>query len=516
MQKVAKTLKKIAKSRYFVFILLLIFGTLIIFTPTTDPDFGWHFKYGEYLFKTGKLLRENIFSYTLTDYKWADSYWLSELILYSTNNFFGYITPSLILSFIFCLSFLIYIYKQTKDLAVLSFSYLFTITILQAFALPIRPFYYSTIFMMIFIYTLIKKRNNIKYLPILFLVWANMHADFVIALFIFGVYCLADLLKNLNIGDFKTLFNIFSKPSNIKITFKEYTKLFFSSFKIFFACFLITLINPFGISLWTTLLNEIISPVTSLISEWSNEGVSLKNPFWIYYSVLLAACFLPEVLEIRKGKKIYEHWYIFLLLIFYVLSAKAVYFARIYLVFSSFSLIKGFQKVKDDIHRILEKKGVFPPYVFLIFILFLTMLMSIPVFIKRLEAAKSVEKFSETGKYPYKALNFMKENPLNGNVFNLYGWGGYMIWQFPEFKPFVDGRMTNWKEGEKYFLKDIMKVTLNPEKNISLFEGFVDKYNIAWVLDKPDSKLVKYLTNLKENSWRIYYKDDISVVLVKQ
>src|SRR3989344_7900383 len=58
----------------------------------TDPDLGWHLKYGEYFFKTGKILRDNIFSTMMPDYNWVNHSWVSDLILYQAFyklGFFG-------------------------------------------------------------------------------------------------------------------------------------------------------------------------------------------------------------------------------------------------------------------------------------------------------------------------------------------------------------------------------------------------------------------------------------------
>jgi len=38
------------------------------------------------------------------------------------------------------------------------------------------------------------------------------------------------------------------------------------------------------------------------------------------------------------------------------------------------------------------------------------------------------------------ALEFMQRQHINGRIFNNYGWGGYMEWNAPQLKPFIDGR----------------------------------------------------------------------------
>ncbi|PIY93976.1 MAG: hypothetical protein COY68_04330 [Candidatus Levybacteria bacterium CG_4_10_14_0_8_um_filter_35_23] len=83
---------------YFVLFLFLIF-------PYNDKDWGWHFRYGEYLLKTGKILTSDIFSWTLPGYQWVNHSWLYDPILYTLYNYSGFIGLSLIGSLIFLLAF---------------------------------------------------------------------------------------------------------------------------------------------------------------------------------------------------------------------------------------------------------------------------------------------------------------------------------------------------------------------------------------------------------------------------
>jgi len=83
------------------FVLLFIFSVLIIFKGPGDPDFGWHYKYGEYMVEHRTLLRANTFSYTFTDYKWANSYWLSELLLYLSHRYMGSFLAGLLFTLAF-------------------------------------------------------------------------------------------------------------------------------------------------------------------------------------------------------------------------------------------------------------------------------------------------------------------------------------------------------------------------------------------------------------------------------
>ena len=59
----------------------LLYFAVFIFSINlpTDPDLGWHLKYGQYFFKTGEILRENIFSTMMPYYNWVNHSWASDV-----------------------------------------------------------------------------------------------------------------------------------------------------------------------------------------------------------------------------------------------------------------------------------------------------------------------------------------------------------------------------------------------------------------------------------------------------
>src|SRR5882672_8019633 len=72
----------------------LVYAGLLIFvvTPYTDYDWGWHYRYGEYLVTHGHILRHDIYSWTMPGYEWVNHSWLYDPLLYFHYNhisFFG-------------------------------------------------------------------------------------------------------------------------------------------------------------------------------------------------------------------------------------------------------------------------------------------------------------------------------------------------------------------------------------------------------------------------------------------
>jgi len=57
---------------------------------STDPDLGWHLKYGEYFFQHGSVLRDNTFSVMMPQFHWANVSWGTDLLTYAVYHSGGF------------------------------------------------------------------------------------------------------------------------------------------------------------------------------------------------------------------------------------------------------------------------------------------------------------------------------------------------------------------------------------------------------------------------------------------
>ena len=55
-----------------------------VFSRTSaDPDLWGHIRFGEDLWRTGRVVREDVYSYLSGDQVWINHEWLAEVIFYS-------------------------------------------------------------------------------------------------------------------------------------------------------------------------------------------------------------------------------------------------------------------------------------------------------------------------------------------------------------------------------------------------------------------------------------------------
>ncbi len=389
---------------------------------------------------------------------------------------------------LFSFSLMYVIYKTLLKGSAPIIVYLLTTALsvsLSLFIVSVRPLLFSTAFLLILVSTLLYHKKKIKYLPILFFVWANMHADFTLGLFIFGVYKLMSILEQRK------------RHINLNSLIKTTWPLLLS--------FMVTAINPFGINLWRTLLNEINTNPLQSIAEFKplSYNLSLLTILAIHIitGLILAGAYMQR-------KKFYM-WYLLLILFFFVLSSRSIYFERVLIVIGAF-VLKDFLVYLHQTASNIQAKHVNKAWQALA-----------PVLVALLTIT-SIEHLIITGTYnweedkmyPNKAVDYVKRNPPEGKMLNRYDWGGYLIWQLPEYKTFIDGRMASWRyDSGKYILIDYFNILTNPKENQELLDSYIDNYNIGWALISKDFELYTFLT--EQRSWQETYQDNNSVILLK-
>jgi hypothetical protein len=102
--------------------------------------------------------------------------------------------------------------------------------------------------------------------------------------------------------------------------------------------------------------------------------------------------------------------------------------------------------------------------------------------------------------YPKAAFDFMQHHQISGGVFNSVEFGGYMEWNAPALKPFIDGR------GDIFIYKGVFDAYT---KAVTLQDpqGVMDRYRIDYVLLERNWPLGYALKHSPE--WRLIYSDKV-------
>ncbi|OGM16574.1 hypothetical protein A2V55_00040 [Candidatus Woesebacteria bacterium RBG_19FT_COMBO_37_29] len=466
---------KTLRSPFFVFSLLFIF--LLFFLPPTDSDFGWHFRYGQYFMETGMFLRENMLTYYLPGYIWSNSYGLYQIFTFNIYKLLGFFGLSLANSILFVFSF-IFFYKINPKLSKTNLILFLLIIIFgwNVLGIGFRAQEFSFFFLILELFLLKKSEENFKYLLFLiplFIFWVNIHGAFIL-----GVIMLSAYLFNLVINNFKKVY---------------------SALALLIVSVLATFINPYGINVYSEDIRHISTPMKLLIAEW-------LEPTLIFKLLILGLFFLCIYIAFKAKDKSKLFW-IILLTLFSYLAFTARRNLPFFALITSLSLINFKKDIFEKFENsVLSKKITVP--VLLIFILFL-LGFQIP---KTFDISSNWQSYCTKGilPYPCKAVDFIKKNNFQGvNVFSSYEWGGFLEWQLPNYKFFVDGRTPAWKTPEG---KSPYTVYLEIIQSQPGYQKRLEKYQTDWLLIGANTFLDFELQKNINTPWTEIYRDNISVI----
>lgn len=495
-----RNLSKKTRRIFFLLIFIIFWWRGVIFL---DPDFGWHLKLGQIILDSG-IPRTDPFSYTMPSYPFIDHEWLTNAViakLYPILGKFGLAgiyTALVFLALIISLSNPIS--RKTSNRKPKPF-YLKTVPLILAAGIlldysGVRPQVESWLLLAILLTVILNRSIWFKWrwcLPIFFTVWANLHGSFAVGV---AVLFIVVVLKS----------------------WRE-KKLWLEGIIVSILCLLATLINPYGIRLWWEVWQQISD--TSLrwtIIEW-HPTIFVFNPS---LSALVSLSIIL-ILRYRKKFKTEELGLYFAFLILGISSLRHVPLWTIVclpmLTTALGMLDKEASKIKQGILKL--KRAYNFAIVGSLLILIIQMSFSLI----------NAKLMSEERFYPKKAVEFLKANLPQGQIFSQYGWGGYLIWKLPEKKVFIDGRMPSWRwqsapsSESNYAMKDHQSITREETKYLPVFE----KYGVTTVLwPAPKQKKFTVLTRfsqkesgfnfpkqLEKNNWLILYQDTIAIILTK-
>lgn len=455
-----------------------------------DADLGWHLKYGEYFFQNHKILRDNIFSEEMPNFKFANHSWLSDLLIYlvfNTGGFFGLaVFSSTVLTLIF------YFFSKAANLTLLQEAFIFPLLLLfeaPLFRSSFRSQFLSFLATGILLYLLSRNdKKSLLFIPPLFLIWANVHGQFIMGLGLLLLWIILKLTSDF-FKDQKSLFK------NV-VAMKDYSKLIYDA-KIFGIIFLLSILaisaNPFRVDL-IAIYNEVFrqtkNPLQQYIVEWS--AVEDYSLFWWYLYVWLFLIGIGSLIIIYK-KKLWDYsFYIFISFILLFLSFPIRRYIWVTFLIS-IPLIKPFF-------------DLIPQKIFLRNILINLMIILLIVYISVIKIPDLIKIKWDWQDYCYHrscskaSAEFLQSYTNYSRLFSDYNWGGWLIWNYPKIKPLIDGRMPFWEESGYSAFKNYIGI----ENNIKDIDQ--TKYDLVYISPfKPVA--LRLLKLVEEGKWEILYQD---------
>jgi hypothetical protein len=498
--KIASLFSSINSKKIFVLLCIVIIYFFAL-CPPTDPDMGWHLTDGKYLMEHGfHVAKTDIFSYTMPDFPLIMHEWMMDIIMYNIFTNGGLFILSAIIAIITTAAFIIASLGVSAKI-----EYKMIAAILGIIAsvpiLGVKAQMVSLLGLAIVVFVIFKFRKNqdtksIYFFPLLFFLWVNMHGGFGVGLFFIGVFLALEYFKNILLWISRKLikWGFFEKSSRWLQENSISGKSAWRLTMIFSASCLATLINPYGWRVYIEVVTTIFDKYAkSFIAEWF--PVTIVNPMssqFIIYLVLLG------ILLIVSRKKI-DVTYLAIASVFLYLAFSSWRHLPLFMIISIpfwVSIVEYL--VGKELSIVLNKKWFLACLFIAAASISWQKMQAVPV-------SYSVDKIAEVGSYPLGAVKFLKSDSKPGNIFNEYNWGGFLIWQYPEKKLYIDGRMPSWRHNGFSILEEFNETFKSGEG----LEKTLKKYDVSQAL--VYNNVVNQLS-FRNIGWQPVYQDNLAAV----
>ncbi|MEW6002159.1 MAG: hypothetical protein AB1638_05865 [Nitrospirota bacterium] len=472
----------------------------------SNEDFWWHLATGKYIAENLSLPQNDPFLYTSSEVPSEGKslvlkgYWLSQVIFYQVYRLWD-LKGIIFLRAVFLLAFLYFVFLTTKKqgahdiVSLLTVSGVFWYTLIAEGERPqlFSFFIFSVIYYLLEDYR--KNRSKKVYLvPVLIMALSNMHRGYIICFVLLSVYLAGESIRY--------FFRKGREDNALK-----------GIFLISALSFLFSYLNPNRWDVFAHLVS------TRFFTQDNMHVVEMLPPFQLYsmkmipvdYSYIIFLFFsLLTLFFIRKIGLVQ----ILLIIAFTLISLSAYRFLMFYLCISAPIVARTVVFVKDEnacarlFGLLRAREGV----IYVIAIITGIFLM--------INASVSLAGFRFTGNefftFPKGAADFLSEVDIKGNMFNEYGFGGYLTWRlFQDKKAFIDTRSLEPPVTFEY------RVVASAIENPSIsWKGIIKKYNISYVVTRPlwqNGKIMPIVEKLLDSDeWALIYTDHLTMIFVRR
>ncbi len=507
------------ENKYFVWGMIAAF-LICVFSVTTykieDDDFFWHLSTGRFIVENGYVPNTDVFGYATQNAEWIPFEWGWDVISYSLYKIGGYNALFIFRSIIFCLIFFIYfrLLNKLKVNSVISVILFFTLLIAFFNRLSPRPHIFTYLFLSVLLYLLLcyryidrkKYSKHLYWLPVIFLIWGNLHLGVLTGILFLFVFIISEAI----------IYYRHQRVSNNEVTPITYAQL--KNLIIIFVCsLLVLLINPHGLRTYTYAYSHTKMKMLESIAEWLSPFSSQVESGIVItlYTVLLIVGLIVLLYSFKKRDLTFALIY----LVFAVYSLRAIRFTVDYeiiiLPFLAVSLnfyLKQFEKYGSFILKFIYGNAL--KVLLITAFIFLAFQFQKDSFYISLEYNREAAFGISSRFFPVEMLKFIKDNNIKGTPFNNFDTGGYLKWEVPDQKIFIDSRNIN---DEIFF--EYMSI-LNMQGD---FSRKLDKYGTDYAY-LFDSKLIRFPNILKQSvtahffsdtNWALVYWDDESMLFLK-
>ncbi len=457
---------------------------------SVDPDTWWQLRTGQWIVEHRSWPMVDPFSYTRLGAEWHYPGWLMQVPMVGIFKTFGAGGLNIWTAVMVCLAFF-FIWKTTEgNIFTRAFTMIFAAAATGVYWAA-RPYLATFVLTAVFIWLFETLRKNdyqsIKkpavWLSVLMVIWANSHAGNFTGFLIWGVYFVDGSIQWL------------SKKADIQVV---------KRLILIGVCLVVCVcINPYGVQILTYPFKTVgISALRDYIQEWQSPNFHSTSvqPFAWLILLMLGSVGL-------SGRKIL--WSdLFLAGGFAYMGLMAGRNIALFGLAAPMVITRHLSPILDNwfetklhIHpsgRVTRRQNILNWV--LLAILFIAVLAKVVLVYPASANEKAFQKI-----FPVGAVNYIQQTKPEGRIFNSYNWGGYLIWNLPDYPVFIDGRTDLYDD-------DLIGEWIKVVKGEDGWEETLDKWHVTFILIEPGTRL----TSLLKDGWKLEYEDAMAQVWVKK
>ena len=450
-----------------------------------DADGWWHLKTGQQILQTGSIPYVDPYSETRAGQPWIPHEWLAQVLMFSLYSAGGFTLVTVVFALLSTTAFWI-VYRRCPQRPFLPAIPLIMGVAAASPMLGARPQVLSVLFASIFIWVLERyaKRRHQGYLWALvglMLLWVNVHGAFILGPILIALQILGLAVDRIQ-----------NKNSDPRAQLKHLGV-------ALLACTAATAVNPSGLRLIGYVMETVRRTTEQVyLADWASPN--FHDFRFQLFAALILGLFVALALSRERisagqilsfsavtwlGLQSVRHIPIF------VLIAVPLIVTQIYLCIRDLTPTNASTNTSREFPRINVA----------------ILAVAILLMANRVVSLAASQKTAEETNFPRAAVEFIRDNRVSGPMFNLYEWGGYLIWNlYPDWKVFVDGRPEIY--GDAY-IQDYVDAYYGRRD----WQHLLKRFEIRTVIVEPTAPLASLLRESTE--WKNAFEDKVAVVFVR-
>jgi hypothetical protein len=467
-------------------------------SPLPMLDFWWHLKAGEIIVNTGTIPRTDIFSFTAAGKPYILGNWLAEVIYYRIYRIGGF-ELLIFLNVLLLVAALVPVYRLCCEAAPSFRVCIFSATMAAlCFYVGVRSQVFAFLLFSVFYWILsgfcTRRRDFLWLLPVLMILWVNLHGAFVLGLALIGIFLCSEF-ANAHLG-----------LGAQKLTARELLKLVV----ILLLTCAATLVTPEGIGIYDYIRAVAADPSVQTTSDWlpprieTLQGIVLfYGPFFLLVTALIYSRRRPGLTDIvlflassafalRSMRNII--WFVILCM---------PLLARYFPAFPG----KGSAEPEHEMPAAARRAPLGALNLLLASVAVFVLVLLSPWVRPRMYGTSLVAPQT-----PVQAMDFIEKHALKGRIFHPQEYGDYLIWRlWPEHRSFIDGRVHLFGAA---LVREYQQLFCD-----SGWERLLEPYDIRYLLlnkDREQAENVPLIGNVRKSpGWSVIYEDGLAVLFAK-